>query len=131
MDTLALMCFVLGAVAIAVRGPLIIWPEAVLNLFRRIIEHDFRLRLMGLALAGIGAGLAAAAYGEPTIAAKALLWLGVFLAAISILLLVIFPKTYRAIAIFYMEMDSSVHRFTGVLGVIYGAFMIWLGIYLS
>ena len=50
MDTLSILCVLVGALFIATRGPLIIAPRATLRFTERLISTNARIRGMGLVM---------------------------------------------------------------------------------
>lgn len=128
MNKLALVSIVFGVFIIAVRGPMIFVPETVLDLFRKIIESNKRIRVFGLFVLPIGLAMIFAAWGSTQPGALAFLVLGCIITAVTLVFLLIFPAAYKAIAEIVLDLDESVFRGIGILGVLLGIGLIYLGV---
>ncbi len=126
MTNLAIVSIVIGILAIVLRSPLIFAPDATTDFFKKLIANTTRIRIMGLCLAVLAPTLIVTAWGSDQIAAKVLLVLGCVW-ALAVVFLLIFPSAYKLVAEFFIDMDSSILRGIGVLGVIVGAIFIYLG----
>ena len=132
MDAASLFCIAFGILIIAGRGPLIVAPRGMLNWFQNaVLETNARVRIFAFVLAVVAAGLILLDFGDGLIPSFFYAW-GWLTAAVAIWAL-LFPSTFRR---FYngvtVFMESSVDdvllRGAGILGVIFGLWMVYFGI---
>ena len=57
MDSTALFCVVFGALIAATRGPLLLWPDATLEIYRQVASSPPLLRVFGGVLLALGSWL--------------------------------------------------------------------------
>ena len=94
MDSLSLMCIVLGTLAIVSRGPLIFAPSATLRSYDRlIISTNARFRAFGVVIATLAMALLFLSFGEGSLAGF-LHAVGWGVAAMALLMLVV-PNVSR------------------------------------
>jgi len=127
MNKLSLVCILGGVFAILTRGPLIFAPEATMRLIRKLTVNNTRVRLLGLFILFFGFALSLAARDSSLAIGQLIFILGFLVAFVSILLLLIFPAAYRQVIDFVSDFDTSVLRTAGFLGVVFGAFFLYLG----
>ncbi len=129
MSELSLVYVAIGILVVAVRGPLVFAPAATIDLYRRLLATDARVRVMGVAVGAVGLALIAEGRGSG-IATQILFTFGWFMAAVA-LFFVILPAPYRRLAASVLDfaagISSSVSRVAGMIGVLIGAFLIYLG----
>ena len=128
MNKLAIASVVLGIVVIALRGPMIFSPDAVIKPFKKLIESKTRMRIMGLVFVAPGLALIYAAWGVDHTAARVMLGMGCFIVLIPLFFMVIFPSIYSLIADIVLDWNPLVFRVIGVLGVGMGILFIYLGL---
>ena len=132
MDSLSILCILIGILIIAVRAPMIFAPSATLRFFDRLISTDNGIRGIGLIIAPLalalivlsrdGEGAAGVLYALGWIFAAATLWL---LAA---------PGSYRRLGrsvldYFESSVDMAIVRILGLVAVAIGIALIYVGIY--
>ncbi len=133
MDSLSIMCIVLGTLAIVSRGPLIFAPSATLRSYDRlIISTNARFRAFGVVIATLAMALLFLSFGEGSLAGF-LHAVGWVVAAMALLMLVV-PNVSRRFlsAMFdYLEnsVDDAIVRILGLLAVVVGAVLIYVGVY--
>jgi len=128
MTKLALLSIILGIVMIALRGPLIFAPRAVMDSFRTLIASKTRVRVMGVIVVTFGLIMIVIPWGSEQAVALAIIIPGFMIAIVGTLLLLIFPSTYQVVAEFVFDLDPKLHRGLGVLGVVFGIVFIILGL---
>ncbi|MAQ09619.1 MAG: hypothetical protein CMQ11_07270, partial [Gammaproteobacteria bacterium] len=117
---------------IAGRGPLIVAPRGMPNWFQNaVLQTNARVRIFALVLAVVAAGLVLLDFGDGLIPSFFYAW-GWLTAAVAIWAL-LFPSTFRRFyngVMVFMEssVDDVLLRGAGVLGVIFGLWMIYFGI---
>ncbi len=131
-DALAIVCIVAGVLLILGRGPLIFAPERTLELYRRMVGTEAAVRIVGLCVGALGAGMAVLARGGGGTGVSIVFVLGLVLAAAGLMLLVL-PSPYRRVADSVLDfvrdsVDAGVVRALGILAVGIGAFIVYLGI---
>lgn len=133
MDSLSIMCIILGTLAIVSRGPLIFAPSATLRSYDRlIISTNARFRAFGVVIATLAMALLFLSFGEGALAGF-LHAVGWVVAAMALLMLVV-PNVSRRFlsAMFdYLEnsVDDAIVRILGLLAVVVGAVLIYVGVY--
>ena len=133
MDSLSIMCIVLGTLTIVSRGPLIFAPSATLRSYDRlIISTNARFRAFGVVIATLAMALLFLSFGEGALAGF-LHAVGWVMAAMALLMLVV-PNVSRRFlsAMFdYLEnsVDDAIVRILGLLAVVVGAVLIYVGVY--
>jgi len=133
MDSLSIMCIVLGTLTIVSRGPLIFAPSATLRSYDRlIISTNARFRAFGVVIATLAMALLFLSFGEGALAGF-LHAVGWVVAAMALLMLVV-PNVWRRFlsAMFdYLEnsVDDAIVRILGLLAVVVGAVLIYVGVY--
>ena len=129
MSEIAIVCVVLGVLIIATRGPLIFAPEQTLGVYRRVIQSDAGVRVIGILVGAIGAALVLAGRGPEASWTAVLLVVAAFLASFAALML-LWPSLFRRLAETMLDIvsDSTVLRAVGVLAVALGAGLIYLGL---
>ena len=133
MDSLSIICIVLGTLAIVSRGPLIFAPRATLRFYDRlIISTNTRFRAFGVVVATLALALLFPSFGEGSLAGflHAVGWV----VAIMALLILIAPNVSRRFlgAMFdYLEnsVDDVIVRILGFLAVVVGAVLSYVGVY--
>ncbi len=130
MTQLALLSVVAGAIIIAVRGPFILAPAASLAGSRWLIASKARLRVAGVVFALLGLAMISSAQGSAQGAALVVSILGWLWVLGAVFLLLIFTSSYQRFIVRIMNAleDSAVPRVAGVIGTLFGAFLVYLGI---
>ena len=132
MDTLSVICVVVGILVIASRGPLIFQPRATLRAYDRwITATNTRCRAFGIVIATIAFALLLH-FGEGALAVfvHAVGWV----VATVALMMLITPNISRSFihAVFdYLEnsVGNTMLRVLGLLAVVGGAVLIYIGVY--
>lgn len=129
MSHLAIVSIVMGAVLIAIRGPLLIAPEATTELYRQLAATDTRIRVAGIL--GILLGLWMVLSVSESLGLGAwVFWIwGWFLVVACVLLLLIFVSAYRSFVeatVAWFE-RSRLLRPLGAFAVVLGVLLIGLG----
>lgn len=131
MSELSLVYVAVGVLVIAVRGPLIFAPAATIDFYRRLLATDARVRVIGVAVGAVGLALIAEGRGSGGVATQIPFYFGWFLAVAALFFMLIFPAPYRRLAAsvldFVAGIGSSVSRVAGLIGVLIGALLIYLG----
>ena len=131
MDPLAIVCFVIGIVIIAFRGPLIFAPQRTLRFYESVIATDARARLLGAILAAMGVAILVSGSGTAVFPFRVLGGFG-WLLTVAGALVLLFPPTYRRIGYSVLEFTKRsvgpiVLRAIGVIAVAIGVAFIYLG----
>lgn len=130
MTQLALMSVVAGALIIAVRGPFVLAPAASLAGSRWLLASRTRIRVAGVLFAALGLAMISSAQSSAQGAALVISILGWLWALAAVFLLLIFTSLYQRFIVGIMNAleDSAVPRVAGVIGTLFGAFLVYLGI---
>ncbi len=131
MSTVAWMLIGLGCLIIATRGPLLVAPEATLDLFRRMIETPARVRIFGLVTTALGVLIIVGLSAERGTWASLMSGLGWFIAIVSLGFLVLFPGVYKSLADLVLDNLDGAARGIGLLGVLAGIALVWVGVTLD
>ncbi len=132
MDAASLFCIGLGILIIASRAPLIVAPRAVLGWFQRTaFETNTRARIFAVVMAAMAAGLILLDFGAGVIPSLFEGW-GWLTAAVTLWAL-LFPGLFRrfyngAMDFFEHSVDDALLRGMGVLGLLFGLWMIYFGV---
>ena len=133
MDSLSIICIVVGALAILKRGPLIFAPKATLRFYdRSFLSTNARVRAAGVAVATLAMALLFSDFGEGVLAGL-LRTFGWFMATVS-LLFVVLPNVFRRfiqtiISHIEKSVDERIMRIVGFLGVVFGLSLIYVEVY--
>ena len=126
MSTAGMVAMFLGVLIICLRAPLIIIPRTTLRAFAKVVSTETGTRGLGvLSTLIFSAPMIWAGVAENSGLAEFLLILGIFILAVAVLALVLFPRTYMSIAESFLppeESDSNLFgwRLLGVVSVIIG-----------
>ena len=133
MDSLSIICIVVGALVILKRGPLIFAPSATLRFYDRlIISTNSRFRAFGVVIAISAAALLLLPLGEGTLASLfyAIGWL---MAPLALLMLIAPNVSRRFLSVIFDYLENSVDdvivRILGRLAVVVGAGLICVWVY--
>ena len=131
MDANAILCVVIGLIVIVARGPLIFAPEQTMLAYERMLATDARVRTVGLVVGALAIALLTAIDGSPTASfwLRALGWL----LALAMIWLLVSPSTYRRLAqgvIGFAQdsTDTAIIRGIGLFAVVFGAWLVYVGI---
>ena len=133
MDSLSIICIVVGIFVIVTRGPLIFAPSATLRFGDRLLlSTNARFRAFGVVFATLAMALLFSDFGEGVLAGL-LHTFGWFMATVALLFLVL-PNVFRGFiqTIFiYIEksVDERIMRIVGFLHVLFGLALIYVGVY--
>ena len=130
MTQLALLSVVAGALIIAVRGPFVLAPAASFAGSRWLIASKARLRVAGVIFAALGLAMISSAQSSAQGAALVVSILGWLWVLGAVFLLLIFTSLYQRFIARIMNAleDSAVPRVAGVIGTLFGALLVYLGI---
>jgi hypothetical protein len=132
MSEVGITSIALGVLIVCSRLPLWVAPAAFLGWFKRVIETNTRIRLLGLIVLAIGAGMIWGSATEHSILASILTIWGWWIVAIGTTGLLIFPGVYHAIAsaVLPIKEETSLPgwRSIGILGSIVGSLLIYFGV---
>ena len=130
MTQLALVSVVAGAIIIAVRGPFVVAPAASSAGARWLLASNARIRVAGLIFALLGLAMISSAQDSTQGAALVVSILGWIWMLMAVFLLLIFTSLYQRIAARMMEAldESALLRWSGAIGTLFGAFLVYLGI---
>ncbi|MCJ7774441.1 MAG: hypothetical protein MUP22_15060 [Desulfobacterales bacterium] len=129
MNRLSVISIIIGIFAIVFRAPFIFAPEAAMRYFsEKVASNNNGIRLFGLFLLVLGIAMIFAAWESGLVIGKIIVIWGLFIAFISIVLMLIFPGAYGQILNYFSTVDSSVLRGIGVLGVAIGAIFLYFGL---
>ena len=133
MDSFSIICIAVGILVIVGRGPLIFAPSATLRFYDRwLLSTNARFRVFGVVFATLAMALLFSDFGEGGLAGL-LHTFGWFMATVALLFLVL-PNVLRRFiqTIFgYIEesVDNGIVRIVGLLSVVFGLALIYLGAY--
>jgi len=133
MDSLSIFCIVLGILTIVGRGPLIFAPSATLRAYDRLfISTNTRLRAFAVVIAALAMTLLLLPFGDGSLAVflHAVGWV----MAVVALGILVFPDVVRRFVrnIFsFVEnaVGDAVVRVLGLLAVVLGFALVYIGIY--
>ncbi len=130
MTQLALVSVVAGAIIIAVRGPFVLAPTASFAGSRWLLASRTRIRVAGVLFAALGLAMISSAQSSAQGAALVISILGWLWVLAAVFLLLIFTSLYQRVIVGIMNAleDSAVLRVAGVIGTLFGAFLVYLGI---
>ena len=131
MSALAWWSVAVGVLIILGRGPLIFAPAAAMRFYRTLIATPAPLRAIGVVIGAVGLLVAGAAWGGESGVERFMLGVGVLFALVAVLVLVA-PAPYKRLAQAVLSftdenVDTTIVRGIGVLGVAIGALFIYLG----
>ena len=135
MDSLAVICIVVGTLTIVVRGPLLVAPRATLRFYERLIfSTNARFRVFGVVFATLAMALLFSDFREGVLAGL-LHTFGWLMATVALLFLVlqnVFRRFFQTI-FGYIEksVDERIMRIAGFLGVVFGPALIYVGVYVA
>ena len=135
MDSLSIICIAVGILVIVSRGPLIFSPSATLRFYDRwVLSTNARFRALGAVIATLAMALLFSDFGEGVLAGL-LHTCGWFMATVALLFLVL-PNVLRRFVqtIFgYIEesVDDGIVRIVGLLAVVFGFALIYVGVYVA
>ena len=133
MDSLSIICIAVGILVIVRRGPLIFAPSATLRFYDRwLLSTNARFRVFGVVFATLAMALLFSDFGEGGLAGLFHTF-GWFMATVALLFLVL-PNVLRRFiqTMFgYIEesVDNGIVRIVGLLSVVFGLALIYLGAY--
>ena len=133
MDSLSIICIAVGILVIVSRGPLIFSPSATLRFYDRwLLSTNARFRVYGVVVATLAMVLLFSDFGEGVLSGW-LLAFGWLIATMALLFLVL-PNFFRQIlqTIFgYINksVDERIMRIVGLLSVVFGLALIYVGVY--
>ena len=133
MKGLSVFCIVFGILIVVSRGPLIFAPNATLRAWDRLIfATNARLRAFGVFVGILAVSLILLPFGEGGLA-KFLHGLGWVVAAETLWILLL-PNLFRGFArsVFHFlesSVDDVILRFGGLLAVLAGLALVYVGIY--
>ncbi len=133
MDSLSIICIGVGILVIVSRGPLIFAPSATLRFYDRcLFSTNARCRAVGVMFATLAMALLFSDFGVGALAGL-LHTFGWLMATVALLFLVL-PNVLRRIlqTIFgYIEksVDERILRIVGLLAVVFGFALIYVGVY--
>ena len=132
MDAASLFCIGLGILIMADRARMIVAPRAVLGWWQRTaFQTDTRARFFAGVLAAMAAGLILLDFGAGVIPSLFEAW-GWLTAAVTLWGL-LFPGPFRrfyngAMDFFAHSVDDALLRGVGILGLLFGLWMIYFGV---
>ena len=133
MDSLSIICIGVGILVIVSRGPLIFAPSATLRFYDRwLLSTNARFRIFGVVFATLAMALLFSDFGEGVLTGL-LHTFGWFMATVALLFLVL-PNVFRRFfqSIFgYINksVDERIIRIVGLLAVVVGFALIYVGVY--
>ncbi len=132
MSAVGIVTIALGVLGVCGRGPLLVAPAATLRWFKETVASNGRSRTLGAFLVTLGAVMAWAGASEDSGLATFLTVFGWGFLGTSVLVLVLFPGIYRAIANPFLPSDTSgslfFWRFRGLAGTLVGVLIIYFGV---
>ena len=130
MNELALVSVIAGAVIIAVRGPFVLAPAASAAAGRWLIASRARIRVAGVLFAALGLAMILSAHDSTQGAARVISIVGWIWALAAVFLLLIFTSFHQRIARGILDAldDLALLRVLGVIGTLFGGFLVYLGI---
>ncbi len=131
MSAVGIVSIALGIFVVCGRGSLLVAPAPTLRWFEVTLASNSRLRTLGALMVALGAAMAwAGASGDSGLA----IFLRVFgwgIVGVSMLMLVLFPGAYRAIADPFLPAETGgsllLWRFRGLAGTLIGVLIIYFG----
>ena len=132
MSAVGIASIALGIFVVCGRGPLLVAPAATLRWFNSVIETNSRIRVLGIVVLLVGAGMILAGATEGSTLASILTIWGWAMVALGTLALMIFPGAYREFASAFLpakeEESLPGWRLMGGLGTIVGLMLIYFGV---
>lgn len=128
MNKLSLICVVIGAVIIILRGPLLFAPKAVMNLSRQLVKTNIRVRFIGIFVFALCLAIFMATWDSNIFLGRLIFTLTILMTLPFIWFFLISPKTFREIIDFISYIDPSVLRCFGLLAIVIGFLFLYLGL---
>ena len=133
MDSLSIICIAVGILVIVGRGPLIFAPSATLRFYDRwLFSTNARFRVVGVVIATLAMALLLSDFGEgvPSGFLHAVGW---FLGTAARFVLVLPNVLRRFVQTIFGYIEESVNdgvvRIVGLLAVVVGLALIYVGVY--
>lgn len=118
-----------GVLIILTRAPLIVAPEATRDLYLKLLSDDSRMRIFGGVFAVLGAIIAFTVRTETGLEAQVLFYCALVVALMTGLLMVPFPGMMRGWALrIWNKFSANTMRALGTLAVLFGGWLVWLGL---
>ena len=131
MSAVGIVSITLGVLFVCGRGTLLVAPAATLRWFKETVASNHRLRTLGASFVPLGAAMVWAGASEDSGLAAFLTVYGWGILGTSVLVLVLFPGVYRAMANRFLPSDTSdslfLWRFRGLAGTLVGVLIIYFG----
>jgi hypothetical protein len=131
MSAVGIVTIALGILVVCGRGTLLVAPAATLRWFKETVASNHRLRTLGASFVPLGTAMVWAGASEDSGLATFLTVYGRGILGVSVLVLVLFPGIYRAMANAFLPSDTSgslfLWRFRGLAGTLVGVLVIYFG----
>ena len=133
MDSLSILCIVLGILVIVSRGPLVFAPSATQRFYDRwLLSTDARFRAFGVVFVTVAMALLFSDFGEGMLAGL-LHTFGWFMAIVAPVFLVFRNILRRFVQTIFGYIDKSVDertmRIVDLLAGVFGLALIYVGVY--
>lgn len=132
MSVSGLVAAFIGIVIIGIRAPLVVAPASALRWLSWAVETEGRTRAFGTVATLIAAPVIWCGVYETSALANVMLIIGVFFAAVTVLALILFPRTYMSLVDSLVPADLSTKLFgwrvLGVFGVTVGVTILRIGL---
>ncbi len=133
MDSLSIICIVVGILVIVGRAPLIFAPLATLRFYDRVfLSTNVRVRAVGVGFATLAMALLFSDFGEGVLAGLRHTF-GWLMTTVALFLLVLPNVLRRFIQTIFGYIEKSVNdgivRVVGLLAVVFGLALIYVGVY--
>ena len=127
MNSVALVCIILGSLIVVSRGLIVVAPATTLRWFTAMIETEARVRTLGFCVLLLPVLMIWAGSTEDTALALVLLIFGLFFLFVAIPLLLFFPRSFMDIASAFLPTSLMTWRLLGLMGVLFGLVLIYFG----
>ena len=128
MNALAIVIIAMGLMVIVTRGPLIVAPGAMRDLYMRLIGTEGRMRWFGVYAVLLGAVFVWAAWGEPGALAYVFYCLGLFVIVLALIAVIPFPAlSHKLAATVWGAFNEPALRVIGIVSVLVGLALIYIG----
>ncbi len=128
MSALAIAIIIFGLLILVTRGPLVYAPDKARNRLVGLFDSERKMRMMGIAIAALGAFFIWATDGATGGWAVAVYLFGILALMISLLSMIPFPGRMQPLATrIWKGFSETTLRLIGLTSTVFGVWLIFVG----